>query len=123
MKNNQTLKFMQGDVQGRTATLPKGAIKVKHRPIALGEVSGHMHCMTGDVELFEFEGRTFAVVGSEGACLQHVHESRFSEKLYSSKKVLEQADHKHIELPPGTYELVIQNQYNPFKKIFEQVKD
>ena len=120
---NQTLKFMQGDVIGNMTTLPKGAVKIKHRPIALGEHSGHMHCITGDVDLFEFEGRTFAVVGSDGAYLQHVHESRFKESLYENKTLIEKADHKHVDMPPGTYELFIQNQYNPFSKVFEQVKD
>lgn len=112
---------MQGDVQFRTVTLPKGSVKINHRPIALGEHSGHMHCVTGDVELYEFEGRTFAVIGKDGACLQHVHDSNF--EGYESKKVITKADHKHIDLEPGTYEFIIQNAYNPFKKVFERVID
>lgn len=123
MKNKNVFRAHQGDVQLFTTTLPMGAVKIKQKPIALGEHSGHMHCVTGDVELYEFEGKIFAVVGSDGACLQHVHESKFKESLYKSKKVIEKADHKHIDLEPGTYEFWIQNAYNPFKKVFEKVKD
>jgi hypothetical protein len=119
----KTVRGHQGDVQFSTTSLPKGAVKIKNRPIALGEFSGHMHVMTGDVELYEFEGKTFAVVGSDGACLQHVHDSNFKESMYGSKEKITIADHKAIDLEAGTYEMVIQNAYNPFKKIFEQVID
>lgn len=121
MKNN--LKFHQGDVIGMSTVLPKGAVKIKQKPIALGEHSGHMHVVTGDVELYQFEGRTFAVVGSDGASLQHVHESNFNDNMYASKKHISIADHKAIDLEPGTYEMVIQNAYNPFNKVFERVQD
>jgi hypothetical protein len=119
----KTIRFHQGDVQGMSTSLPKGAVKISQRPIALGEHSGHQHCVTGDVDLYEFEGRIFVVVGSEGATLQHVHDSIFKETMYKSKKKIQQADHKPIDLEPGTYELRIQNAYNPFKKVFEKVQD
>ena len=120
---NKKIKGHQGDVQFATTTLPKGSVKIKHRPIALGEHSGHMHVVTGDVELYTFENRTFAVVGSDGASLQHVHDSNFNESMYSSTKKIAIADHKAVDLEPGTYEMFIQNAYNPFKKIFERVID
>lgn len=121
MKNQ--IKGHQGDVQFKQTILPPNAVKVKHRPIALGEVSGHQHVLTGDVELFEMDGKTFAVVGSDGAFLQHVQDSDFTETMYTKKKLVKKADHKPVDLPAGTYEMFIQNQYNPFKKVFEQVKD
>jgi hypothetical protein len=75
------------------------------------------------VDLYMFEGRTFAVVGSEGASLQHVHESNFKDTMYGSKSHISVADHKPVDFEPGTYEMFIQNAYNPFKKIFERVID
>lgn len=87
----------------------------------MGEQSGHMHVLTGDVELFEFEGRTFAVVGSDGARLQHVHESSF--RGYASVREQQKADHHSHVLPEGTYEFHIQNAYNPYKKLMEKVID
>lgn len=119
----KTITGHQGDVIFKTVTLPKEAIKITQRPIALGEHSGHQHVITGDVELFEFEGKTFAVVGNDGATLQHVHESKFKQTMYGNKKHIEKADHKPIDMPPGTYELFIQNAFNPFKKVFERVQD
>jgi hypothetical protein len=115
-------KGHQGDVQFRTTTLPVGAIKVKQKPIALGEHSGHMHVVTGDVELYEFEGKTFAVVGNDDAFLQHVHESNFKNR-YGLKKPIGKADHKPIKLNPGVYEFGIHKKYNPFSKVWEKVID
>ena len=121
MKN--TIRGMQGDVQFRTIkVLPKEAVKINHKPIALGEHSGHEHIVTGDVELFELNGKVYAAVGSDGAMLQHVHESRFNGD-YSTKKVIEKADHKPIPLKPGVYEFFIQGAYNPYKKLMEKVID
>lgn len=119
----KTIKAMQGDVQLRSISkLPKGAIKVKHKPIALGEHSGHQHIVTGDVEIFEHEGKLFAAVGSDGATLQHVHESRFDGN-YATKKVIEKADHNPIPLKEGVYEFFIQGAYNPYKKLMGKVID
>ena len=118
------LRFHQGDVQGRSlSTLPRGAVKISNKPIAYGEHSGHQHVLTGDVELFEFEGKTFAVVGSDGARLQHVHESSITKKDYNSTKELQKADHHSLLLPEGVYEFFIQNAYNPYKKLMEKVID
>lgn len=117
------IKGHQGDVQFKSQSkLPIGAKRISQKPIALGEHSGHEHIITGDVELFEFEGKIFAAVGSEGATLQHVHESRFNGD-YKDKKVLEKADHNAIPFEAGVYEFFIQNSYNPYAKIMEKVID
>ena len=122
MKN--TLRGHQGDVQFVSiATLPAAAKKVANRPIALGEHSGHMHVITGDVEMFELEGRIICAVGSDGARLQHVHESNFSNECYTSTKELPIADHGSHFLPAGNYEFFIQNSYNPYSKLMERVID
>lgn len=121
MKNK--IRGHQGDVQFRTInSLPKGAKSAKQHPIALGEHSGHEHILTGDVELFELNGVTYAAVGHDGATLQHVHESNFDGN-YKTKKVLTKADHKEHKLPEGIYEFFIQGSYNPYKKILEKVID
>lgn len=120
--NNQ-IKGHQGDVQFRSIkSLPKGAVKIEQKPVALGEHSGHQHIVTGDYEMYEYEGKILTVVGSDGATLQHVHESRFDGN-YASKKVIEKADHNPIPLKEGVYEFFIQGAYNPYKKIMEKVID
>lgn len=119
----KTIKGHQGDVQFKELkSLPKEAVRINHKPIALGEHSGHQHILTGDVELFQYEGKILAAVGHDGATLQHVHESRFDGN-YATKKVIEKADHKAIPLKEGVYEFFIQNAYNPYKKIMEKVID
>jgi hypothetical protein len=119
----KAIKGHQGDVQFRTVKkLPVGAVKINHKPIALGEHSGHEHIITGDVQLFELNGIIYAAIGSDGAILQHIHESKFSGN-FKSKKVIEKADHKPLSLEPGIYEFFIQGAYNPYKKIMEKVID
>lgn len=118
------LQFHQGDVQGRAISkLPDGAKKIDNKPIALGEHSGHMHVLTGHVELFEHEGKIFAAVGSDGARLQHVHESNFSAPCWVTTEELPVADHGSHLLEEGVYEFHIQNAYNPYSKLMEQVID
>jgi hypothetical protein len=120
----QQIKGHQGDVQfAQITTLPEGAKKVEQKPLVLGEHSGHMHVLTGDVELFELDGKMFAAVGSDGARLQHVHESNFSAKCYTSTQELPIADHGSHLLSAGVYEFHIQNAYNPYSKMMEQVVD
>lgn len=104
---------IQGDVALHSTELPKAAKNIKNRPLALGEVSGHAHVIEGDAELFEIDGKTYVVVGSDGATLRHV-------KLKSKEK----ADHNDIILTPNTaYEVILQNEYNPESEAFERVLD
>lgn len=121
----QQIKGHQGDVQfAQVKTLPAGAKPVDRKPLALGEHSGHMHILTGpNVQLFEHEGKIFAAVGSDGASLQHIHESKLSEPAWISTTEIEKADHEPHLLPEGVYEFHIQNAYNPYSKAMEQVID
>lgn len=118
------LKGHQGDVQFcQVDNIPTKAVKVQNRPIALGEHSGHQHVLTGDVEMFEFEGRLIAAVGADGARLQHCHESNFTDKCWTTTEEIAVADHASHLLPAGNYEFYIQNSYNPYTKLMEKVID
>lgn len=120
----EPIKGHQGDVQFKQVNaIPAGAIKVANRPIAYGEHSGHQHVLTGDVEMFEFEGRLIAVVGGDGARLQHCHESNFTDKCWTTTEEIPVADHASHLLPVGNYEFYIQNAYNPYSKLMEKVID
>lgn len=124
MKTKKSVAGHQGDVQFKSLdALPKGATKIQNKPIALGEHSGHCHVLTGDVELFEIEGRIVAVVGKQEARLQHIHESKLTEKSWTSKKEIQKADHDSHLLEEGVYEFYIQNSFNPYKKEMEKVVD
>lgn len=118
------LKGHQGDVGFQTIkSIPSNAVKIKNKPIALGEHSGHMHVLTGDVELFEVEGKIIAAVGGDGARLQHCHESNFSESCWETTREIQKADHNSHLLPEGVYEFWIQNSFNPYSKLMEKVID
>lgn len=118
------LKGHQGDVQfAMISEMPKGVVKIENKPIALGEHSGHMHILTGDLQMFEFEGRIIAAVGADGARLQHIHESNLTAKTWTSTEEVQKADHNSHLLPTGVYEFWIQNAYNPYTKLMEQVID
>jgi hypothetical protein len=118
------LRGHQGDVQfTEIKSIPTGAKKIANKPIALGEHSGHMHVLTGDVQMFEIEGRIICAVGADGARLQHVHESNFSEACWKTTNEIKKADHNSHLLPEGNYEFYIQNSYNPYSRLMEQVID
>lgn len=120
----KSIKGHQGDVQfQQIAVIPSGAVRISNRPIAYGEHSGHQHVLTGDVEMFEFEGRMIAAVGSDGARLQHCHESNFTDKCWTRSEEIPIADHASHFLAAGNYEFYIQNSYNPYSKIMEKVID
>lgn len=124
MKNMKQIRFHQGDVQGKSISkLPENAKRVENKPLAYGEISGHVHILTGDVDFFEMDGITYAVVGNDGARLQHVLENTIKPDCLTQVEELPVADHKSILLPPGTYEFGIQKQFNPYQKIFENVQD
>lgn len=119
------IKGHQGDVQfAQISKLPEGAKPISMKPLALGEHSGHMHVLTGkNVQLFEHDGKIFAAVGSDGANLQHIHESKLSARAWHSTQVIEKADHEPHLLPEGVYEFHIQNAFNPYAKAMEKVVD
>ena len=115
---------MQGDVQLMDiGIMPVNVKKIEKRPIALGELSGHQHTITGDYELFEDEeGNTFAAVGSDGATLQHLHEKHFIS--FDSMVRLPEADHKAVVLEPNkNFMFAIHQKFEPFKKVYERVID
>jgi len=119
------IKGHQGDVMFKMiTTLPANAKRIENTPLAYGEVSGHVHILTGDVQLLESEGKRFAVIGKGKARLQHIIEGNLKlASCMTEVKELPIADHKSILLPPGMYEFGIQKQYNPFEKVFEEVQD
>jgi len=116
-------KGHQGDVQFKELkTLPSTAKKIEKKPVALGEINGHQHVITGDYDLYEDQNRLFAVIGKKGAMLQHIHESNF--RGYDTAELMPVADHAPATFAPDTIvELGIHRRYEPFQKVWEVVKD
>lgn len=104
----------QGDVLLRKVESHKieNWIKKEDKCVAYGEHSGHAHVATGDCDVFEIEGNMYVVVGNDGGKLEHLH-------LPTKSK----ADHDLLTLSEGVYEVILQNQYNPYSRLMERVID
>lgn len=105
----------QGDVMLRkVGAVNTGRIQSKKdAAVAYGEHSGHAHIATQGADVFEIEGKMYVVTGRDGGLLEHLH-------LPTGRK----ADHNALVLEPdATYEVIMQNQYNPYSKLMEQVID
>ena len=86
--------YRQGDVFLQYIEgVPKGAIKMSDTILARGEVTGHVHEVIGDAELYERDGTLYIRVRSS-AELRH-------------------QEHGPITLPQGNYEVGIQKEYTP----------
>ena len=119
----KVINYRQGDVFMVSSSLPEGAIKSENRIVAKGEFSDHSHVVTGDADIYEDNGKMYVCVGKRGAKLQHTLESQLPKNLLENNN-LQVADHAIIELEPETtFEVSIQNEYNPYSKLFEQVRD
>jgi hypothetical protein len=102
----------QGDVALMPTSKIKG-IKKENNVVAYGEVSGHHHVAVGDCALIEANGNMYVITGKGKSFLAHLKEGDMT-----------MADHHPIELEPETtYEVRIQNQYNPYSKLMERVLD
>ncbi len=115
----------QGDCQMHSiAKLPANAKKVEKTFFAKSERSGHCHALCGDYELFENEvGSRFIVVGKEGATLNHTAYKNLTTEYWDRNEVLPVADHKPTLLPAGIYHVGIQRRINPYKSVWERVRD
>jgi len=92
----------------------------KQRIIARGEHSNHSHVVTGDAEVLKnSKGEIIVEVGSEGAVLKHILESNYietGEEVWSK-------EHKDIPLEKGSYKFIQQQEFNPYDKTVQAVKD
>ncbi len=65
------LEGRQGDVAFIKAAIPKAAQRIKVRPFALGEKTGHSHRVAVEdeagIEMYELEGATFLRITKDGA--------------------------------------------------------
>lgn len=99
--------FQQGDVlikqpgetvRGGLATfdgIPAEAKRIRLRPLAQGEATGHAHRVQGDAELYKLGQRLFLRVLAGN--VRVVHE-----------------EHHQVEIPPGDYEVEQVREYDPF---------
>lgn len=117
----------QGDVFMMIKSLPQNAKLVdslSSRIVARGEWSDHCHVITGECDIFEADGRMFVKAGKNGMTLQHTKESLLNFDKLDGQGDLHVADHpKHVLKPSQVYSVVIQNEFNPYRKAFDKVAD
>ena len=120
MKNEQVTKnlLIQGDVMLRRVKRPEGLVEAGKGSeiLALGEISGHGH-VAENCEVLTSGGNTrFLIPRGKESRLLHKH-------LNSDRP----ADHRELVLPElepdEVLEVILQNEYNPFEKIMNQVID
>lgn len=92
--------YRQGDVLVvPIAEIPEQAVSADRDGgriiLAYGEATGHAHAIADpETEILEVAGTRYLRVGSKGASLRH-------------------EEHGPIELPEGSYRVVIQREYSP----------
>jgi hypothetical protein len=123
--NPEGFKAHQGDCEMFSLkSLPKDVKKVEKTFFAKSEKSGHCHALCGDYELFENEaGSRFIVVGEGGATLNHTAHKNLTTEYWDRNEVLPVADHRPTLLPSGIYFVGIQRRINPYKAVWEKVRD
>ena len=123
--NPNGFRAHQGDVQMHSINkLPEDVKKVEKTFFAKSERSGHCHALCGDYELYENEsGSRFIVVGDNGATLNHTAYRNLTKEYWDRNEVLPVADHKPTLLPAGIYHVGIQRRINPYKAVWEKVRD
>lgn len=100
--------------------LPIGQV-VRHAELTLayGEATGHHHTLypisTGIMEALPLESSTETI--EEVA----INGKRFI-KL-NAEWLLRHQEHKEIRIPPSTYEIVIEREYDPFEQMLKKVVD
>lgn len=94
------------------------AKKVKNNIVARGEVSGHSHIATGEVDVYEIDGEIILDVYGEAA-IKHLLEEAFTE---TGKEVWTK-EHTDIKLEKGTYKYVPQIEFDPYEEVIRRVAD
>ena len=102
------MMYQQGDVLlKKVSSIPKDAKPVQRKErgwvLAEGESTGHAHVIEDDIELVEKDGILY-MTNKESVTIKH-------------------EEHKHQTIVPGTYQIGIVKEYDPFEKAIRNVQD
>jgi hypothetical protein len=114
----KTIQFRQGDVFiEMISELPKKLKKKEDNVVAIGESMNHAHAIFGKAEVLTDDSGELYLSVDEETQLKHI----LLENGVATERWTE--EHKEISLKPGRYKVTIQQQYNPYEKMIEKVKD
>lgn len=118
--------YRQGDVWLEKVEMEQG-LKVKQSgkqlTLALGELTGHAHVLTGSgLELLEDgNGNTYVRVSVES---KMTHGKHTGNEFLSIHEKLEHEDrHKSFTVKPGIYKVFIEREHNYLDKVAQKVVD
>jgi len=115
MKNKN--QFRQGDVFiEKINELPSGLKKKKDNIVAVGESMNHAHAMFGEVDVLEKSEEVFLDVREEAELKHILLEAGIATENWTK-------EHHPVTLKPGKYKVIQQQQYDPYKKAAERVRD
>lgn len=118
----QKTPIRQGDVLlVPVEKLPEGKI-TKHTELTLafGEATGHHHTLyPAPHGLIAFETENFP-------CHDSIEEVIINGKRFiklDTEWLLRHQEHKELRIPPATYEIIIEREYDPFEEVLKKVVD
>lgn len=93
--------------------------KRESRVIARGELHGHSHIVTGECEI-EQNGNDVIVHAGKNCAIKHLMEKPFIEEEVE----VWTKEHTEIQLAEGeSFKYIQQQEYNPYEKAIQQVRD
>ena len=98
-------KFIRhGDlILKRIDEIPTQAKQTDNMTLALGEATGHHHTLEGKCQVFQSGETKFVKAESE--------------------TVLKHQEHNTVDIENGLYKVDIEEEYDPFEKIIQRVRD
>ena len=113
-------QYRQGDVLIETIeAIPVRQPYIHERLLVRGEGRYHGHYIEGEVDIFE--NNHFSI--KDTTC-HYIKLKSKGELVHRHTETKEKTgDHKTIELPPGTYRIIRQREYNPYLKAIELLHD
>ena len=98
------MNYRHGDLLIRKVkTIPQTVEKVRGNVLAKGEVTGHKHKLSGQIQIFANQERKFFEAKQE--------------------TILSHQEHKPLEIPEGKYEVIQEREWNPFDEQIRRVMD
>lgn len=113
----------QGDTQWFTINgIPSNAKKIKKQFIAASEKSGHVHALSGNYDMYEYEDG-FVIDVKEDSVLNHTSNASLNDENWKTPVTLPMKDHNPSTISKGVYFVGIQRRFNPLESFMERVKD
>lgn len=111
-----------GDVQVYAVDeIPVNAKKVDKQFIAASEVSGHVHALCGNYDMYEVDDGY--IVNAKEDCVMNHTTNNLAVATWDKAEVLPKKDHRHAIVKRGLYYIGIQQKFDPLAVLKRKVID